>query len=115
MLTAKLQEIRKRVGLSQSQLAAQMGVDTSLISRWEKGEREPSFSQQMDLARLLGVSVDYLVNGKLEVDFLLRAKVSKADEKKPILQALTDAEQQINYRGRSPDGGEAAEAVPAER
>lgn len=99
MFGAKIQEIRKRLGLSQGQIADQLGVDTSLVSRWEKGEREPSVSQQLDLAHALGVTVDYLVNGKLGVDFKLRANIppSKKEEKKAILQALTDAEQQINF------------------
>jgi Zn-dependent peptidase ImmA (M78 family)/DNA-binding XRE family transcriptional regulator len=98
MSTTKLQELRKRSGISQTDLARQIGVDASLLSRWESGEREPSFSQQMELARLLGVTVDYLVNGQLRVDFKFRSRnVTKGPEKKAIDQALTDAEQQIYF------------------
>lgn len=98
MSMTKLQELRKRRGISQSDLAQQIGVDASLISRWESGEREPSFSQQMELARLLGVTVDYIVNGQLRVDFKFRSRnVTRGPEKHAINQALTDAEQQIYF------------------
>lgn len=98
MFTAKLQELRKRARSSQGELAKQLGVDASLVSRWENGERDPSFNQKMELARLLGVTVDYLVNGKLQVDFKFRSRSTlKPTEKQTIDQALTDAEQQIYF------------------
>ncbi|MBX7224019.1 MAG: XRE family transcriptional regulator [Blastocatellia bacterium] len=98
MIIPKLQEIRKRVGLSQSQLALQMGVDTSLVSRWEKGEREPSIEQGMHLARLFGVTFDYLVHGDLKANFKFRAVATlTTEEKQNIQQVLLDAEQQICF------------------
>lgn len=98
MPTIKLQELRKRSNINQTELAHQMGVDASLISRWENGEREPSFSQKMDLARLLGVTVDYLVNGRLQVELKFRASTTlKTEEKQDINKALTDVQQQLHF------------------
>ena len=36
-----LRDSRKRVGLSQGELARRLGVDTSLISRWERATANP--------------------------------------------------------------------------
>jgi Zn-dependent peptidase ImmA (M78 family)/DNA-binding XRE family transcriptional regulator len=98
-MTTNLQEIRKRAGLRQSQLAERLNLDASLVSRWESGDREPTVAQYQELARLLGVTVDYLINGRLETDvFKFRAgKTLTPDETQATKRALTDAEQQVHF------------------
>ena len=39
---APLLAYRRALGLSQRDLARQLGVDPGTVSRWEKGERRPS-------------------------------------------------------------------------
>src|SRR5262245_3565753 len=94
-----LRELRRRAGLSQAELAAQLGVDTSLVSRWEKEEREPSLDQLAAIARSIGVSLDYLLHGESQkVQFLRRAGCAQdAEQKDEVQKALLDAEQQIYY------------------
>ncbi|WP_028884486.1 helix-turn-helix domain-containing protein [Taylorella asinigenitalis] len=38
----RVSNIRKKVGLSQSQFANQIGVSTSTLKSWEQGQRNPS-------------------------------------------------------------------------
>lgn len=45
----KLEELRKQKGLSQSQLARQIGVDRAAVGRWECGYRLPSRSSLLKL------------------------------------------------------------------
>lgn len=98
MAANKLQELRRRSGLSQGELARQMGVDASLLSRWESGDREPSFDQELMLARLLGVTLDYLQHGSLQVEFKFRAHASlSAEEQRAINRALNDITQQLYF------------------
>lgn len=40
MTPAQLHAARKRLGLSQSELAEALGVDYRTVGRWERGERE---------------------------------------------------------------------------
>ena len=54
----KLREIRKAKGLTQKELAEIVGVDTSSISKYEKGVAEPSYVVLKKLAGALGVSID---------------------------------------------------------
>lgn len=94
----RLCELREHAGLSQAALASRLGVDTSLISRWEKGSREPSLAQSVSLARVLGVTLDYLLNAKMNVHFRFRAKKTLIQEElSAIDRALVNAEMQIYY------------------
>jgi transcriptional regulator with XRE-family HTH domain len=54
----RLAERRKAMGLSQERLAEAVGVDTSTIARWERGETEPQAVHRPRLAETLKVSVE---------------------------------------------------------
>ncbi len=61
-LGAKVKEARKRAGLSQEQLAEKMGVSRSAVAKWETGNGIPDIDNLKILSRLLGVTIDYLVD-----------------------------------------------------
>ena len=48
-------------GLTQQAAADLFGISLRGYCRWEKGEREPSFSDLADISRALGVTTDYLL------------------------------------------------------
>jgi transcriptional regulator with XRE-family HTH domain len=52
---------RKRLGMSQEELAEKSEVDRSFISKVERGQRSPSFALVSDLARGLQMSYGRLV------------------------------------------------------
>lgn len=56
----KLKVLRKKKGLTQQQIADEIGVNRGSYSNWEKGKREPSFKNLVKLADLLEVSLDSL-------------------------------------------------------
>src|SRR4051795_7307742 len=58
----RLRRLRRDRGLSQRELASQ-GVSYAYISRIEAGARRPSVKALRQLARKLGVSVEYLETG----------------------------------------------------
>lgn len=62
----RLKEIRLEKRLSQSELAAMIGVSQANIARWERGVQNPSGESIYELARQLGVSADYLLGLKDE-------------------------------------------------
>lgn len=58
----KLREAREKKGLSQSDLARLMGIDsTNAISRWEKNTYRPDLDKLRQLCQLLSVSADSLL------------------------------------------------------
>lgn len=59
--SARLRELRKERGLTQSQMAGRLGVTPSMVSAYENGIRQPSYEVLIKIARLYGVSSDYLL------------------------------------------------------
>ena len=64
----KLQKLCVLRGLDQSALAERVGLSKSSMSRILSGTQEPKLRLAYDLARALGVTLDYLVDDTLEVD-----------------------------------------------
>lgn len=63
-LNERLHEQRKRMRLSQREVASIIDVSPSIISNYENGERVPSVESLMALANLYHCSVDYLLGFK---------------------------------------------------
>jgi len=57
----KLKALRKQAGLTQQQLAAQLGVTKSVVSFYELQARSPSPDVLVRLAQIFHVSTDYLL------------------------------------------------------
>lgn len=52
---SRLKTLRKKAGLSQTQLAEKIGVSLLTLFRWEKNERSPRFEEIKAIAKALGV------------------------------------------------------------
>ena len=65
-LSEKLQALRKSAGLSQEQLAERLNVTRQAVSKWETGEGKPDIDNLLPLARLLGTTVDYLLDDEAD-------------------------------------------------
>lgn len=83
---ARLRELRRRRGKTQTDLAAALGVDQSLVSSYERGTVRPHPTALITLARLLRASSDQLLglkpiepkNGALDRRFARRLeKISR--------------------------------------
>ena len=61
----KIVELRKQKGLSQEELAQQLGVSRQAVSRWELGQTLPDIVNLVQLCELFGVSADYLVKDEV--------------------------------------------------
>ena len=61
-------ELRSRAGLSQSDLAAEIGVTNKAVSKWEVGKAKPSIESTRKLAALFQVSVDDLLKKREDID-----------------------------------------------
>ena len=59
-LREKLIVLRDRAGLSQMELADRLGVSRQAVSRWESGDTTPTMDKLKSLARIYGVSLDWL-------------------------------------------------------
>lgn len=57
-----LQMFRQMAGLDQTQMGERIGASRPTISAWERGEREPSFSQVVAWAHVTGQPIEPLVS-----------------------------------------------------
>ena len=65
-LGQRIQELRKKASLSQSELAGKISISYPQMSRYEIKDVQPPADVLKRLADVFGVSIDYLVNGSLE-------------------------------------------------
>ena len=59
-----LKQLRQESGLTQEQLAEQLGVNPRTVSRWETARTMPDFALLVELARRYGVTADELLDGE---------------------------------------------------
>jgi len=60
-LGEKLKKLRTEKGVSQEELGKEMGVHYTHISRYERNQSTPSIEALKRLAKIFGVSADYLL------------------------------------------------------
>lgn len=59
----KLQELRKKKGLTQEELAELLYVSRTAISKWESGRGYPNIDSLKAIAKFFGVTIDELLSG----------------------------------------------------
>ncbi len=75
-LGTMIAELRKQQGMTQLELAEKMGVTDKAVSKWERDLSCPDINSLPNLAEILGVSVEELMQSKKEAE----TSVSKASE-----------------------------------
>ena len=58
----KIKELRQENGLTQEDLAEQLGVSFQAISRWENGTTYPDITLLPIIANMFDVTIDYLLD-----------------------------------------------------
>ena len=101
-LREKLIVLRDRAGLSQMELAERLGVSRQAVSRWESGDTTPTMDKLKTLARIYGVSLDWLCSDAADRELPEAAKpeadrppddapAGKEGEKKQKIRAIAIA------------------------
>ena len=60
----RISEYRKKKNLKQDELAEMLGVSAQAVSKWENDLSCPDISLLPELSRILGISIDEIVQGK---------------------------------------------------
>ncbi len=89
----KIVELRKQKGLSQEELAEQLGVSRQAVSRWELGQTLPDIPNLLQLCELFGVSADYLVKDEEQT-------VEKSDQSAKTIARLIREREKVRYQAR---------------
>lgn len=79
ILADKIMNLRKQQGMSQEELAHQLGISRQSVSKWESGASIPDLDKILKLSDLFGVTTDYLLKDELEEVSFLEPGVSTGD------------------------------------
>lgn len=64
----RVRKLREQSGLTQQELADKLGLTNRAVGAWESGRSKPRLDKLDELARLLGTSTYYLLNGTEPAD-----------------------------------------------
>ena len=64
----KITEHRKRLNLTQKELAETLYVTHQSVSKWEKGKSIPSIEILFEMTKLFEISIDYLLDDSIIED-----------------------------------------------
>jgi transcriptional regulator with XRE-family HTH domain len=90
----KLTRLRKEHGWSQTELGERADVHITHLSRLENGKSQPSVEMLQKLARVFGVSMDYLMDEEADELTPVSIKDKTLAERIELLDELSDADRQ---------------------
>ena len=59
----RLYQYRKKMGISQEELASRIGVSRQAVSKWERAEASPDTDNLIELSKVYGVTLDEMLQG----------------------------------------------------
>ena len=96
MLGTRIAALRRRAGLSQSELARRLRISPSAVGMYEQGRREPAVEVLLAMARIFDVSMDYLLTGEEQ------EKKEEQAVSQTLANAVIQTEGMLARRGRRP-------------
>lgn len=104
-MQVRIRQCRSAAGLSQSQLASQVGVRRSAVAQWERsGGTSPSVSHLSQVASVTGVCFEWLATGRgpvrptgCEFEFAAKACDFAKDE---LEDRMLDSMRRLSQRNR---------------
>ena len=65
MLNKQIESLRRKMGWSQAELARRLHITPSTVGMYEQGRRVPSVDILLAMSEEFGVTLDYLITGKM--------------------------------------------------
>lgn len=81
-LPERLREMREKYNISQEAVAERLGITSSSVSSYERGERTPSLPIILKLSYIYNCSVDYLLGINNDDNTHVYIDVTELSEKK---------------------------------
>lgn len=76
----KIAEARKKIKLSQAELAQQVSISPQAVGKWERGESMPDISTLNRLAEIFGVDLNHFSDNFQTVEKKINTKVGSGDD-----------------------------------
>ena len=92
-LGTRIAEQRRKMNLTQDQLAEQMGVSSQAVSKWENDLSCPDISLLPSLSDLFGISIDELLRGESQKIVQVLPEGERKDLNKMLLRVRVNTAQ----------------------
>ena len=92
MIGNKIAEARKRVNISQAQLAQRLFISSQAVGKWERGESMPDIITFNRLAEILGVDLNYFSEGLFPVS----TEITPSESSEKPSKELSSSKQKKN-------------------
>ena len=86
----KLQKLRKAKNLTQEQLAQQLYVSRTAISKWESDRGYPNIDSLKAISKFFGISIDELLSGDELIEVCQKESETKVLQVKSVVFAVLD-------------------------
>lgn len=101
ILADKITEQRKKLGLSQEELADKLNVSRQAVSKWESAQSIPDLGRILELGKLFGVSTDYLLKDEMgQAEYVDTAEEAEPVRRISIAEATAFLELKEKLSGR---------------
>lgn len=88
---SRIAENRRRIGMTQEELAAKLAVSAQAVSKWENDITCPDVMTLPKLAELLGITVDELLSGKKQPQTLVLADEERKNVDDMMLKIIVNS------------------------
>lgn len=105
MRSDRIRNKRKEMGFTQQKLGDLVGVSKTTVSQWEKGDYSPNGENLSLLARALGVSAQWILDGKGAPSFQNVEPVKLDSRQIPVLSYVQAGQLTTVMEIRDIDGG----------
>ena len=104
-INERIHDLRERSGLTQSDLAIQLGITRSGVNAWEMGISKPSLENLVILSRILHTTTDYLLGNNNEETIVINDFTP--EEKEMVMRMVHYIEEvhQLKCKKNSQIGG----------
>ena len=98
---AYIAENRKRLGMTQTQLAARLHVTDKAVSKWERGLSYPDVTLLEPLAEALSVSIDALLRCRMPADEGKEQTMTEERSSEPIQTVMEISKETVQKKKHS--------------
>lgn len=91
IIAQNISELRKGAGMTQLQLAEKLNYSDKAVSKWESGASVPDVGVLLEISKLFGVTVDYLLYEDHKVPVKAMVKGTVMGRKKLVITLLAIA------------------------
>ncbi|NLD87282.1 MAG: helix-turn-helix transcriptional regulator [Clostridiales bacterium] len=91
MIGDRIQALRERRGMTQSELATAMSININTLASYERNLREPKIETILDFAKYFAVSTDYLLDYVSDIE-------ADSESELPLSQYSSDAITNIYHK-----------------